>query len=1167
VTDSPHAPEPVLDSPARRRISEDLDANLLVEAGAGSGKTTELVKRMVSLLASGRAQVSEIAAVTFTRKAAAELRERFQAELELRVRRGPGEAPQESIEALQEEERGRLALALGEVDQAFVGTIHAFCARLLRERPLDVGLDPGFEELAADERLRLRRQFWEGYLERLVREEDPVLEELAATGLSPSSLHHLYDVLVENPDVDFPADHVRPPSEAAISRVRKELERLVERGWELMPEAVPHPDWDGLQKKIRSLRFTREITGWKSAPGFFEALALICRDGPTRHRITQKRWKDNALAKAFCEEVNDFAVGDTEANRLLSGWYEHRYALVIRLAKRAAEDFWAYRRRAGRLDFQDLLVLTAELLRERPDARRELGARYRRLLVDEFQDTDPLQAEIMLLLASDPDSSGTSDWRDMVPRSGALFVVGDPKQSIYRFRRADIQLYQQVKDRFRVFGDVLELTTNFRSRPPVGRLVNELFAGNDYFPDDATAEQASFEPLNTRPVGEGQFSGGIFTYDVEPDSGSRDAIAEDDAARLASWIRQRVDEGPRRAGSFLILTRQRRSIEAYARALEAWGLPVQITGAGVGVEEELSELRVLLECMIDPTNPVKVVSALVGLFFGLDYEQLLEHRLSGGSFDAMRPGKEGDPEVLEGLRRLNIWWRASNAEAADVFVSRLVGEVGLLPFAAAGDLGSLRAGALVFVLDTVRSTTLAGEASLPGVLDALDAALALSEAEAPLEPGRPDAVRVMNLHQAKGLEAEVVVLADPSGEKSRRPTQHVRRDDLGAGRGYLKVIEPRRGRRGSTTLAQPSEWRKWEEAERKFEAAEDIRLLYVAVTRAREELWVARRADKPEKSPWQALDPWLEEGAERVELDRRTPPSPGALDESSVPDVAREVLHARTRLLDARAPGFSFVSVTAAAKESGPDQSSSRGEDPGSPVHAGGASSSRFRGFSWGSVVHGALAFAAEEHGGVELRDACRDLLVEHGRPVDDHGEPIELQELLTLVERVRGSEVWSRAADASRRLTEIPIALREGAKALRADRENTGGTPSPAVGGPRQLDLFGGSAPAVPSDHEMSASEGVAGEEALEAPSEAASEVLGSRVLEGVIDLVFQEPDGWVVVDYKTDLGTDPLFEKRLAGYRRQVDLYADAWGSLTGDPVKERILFFTTQGRVERW
>jgi ATP-dependent helicase/nuclease subunit A len=954
VTDSVTFPPRFRDAPARGRIADDLETNLLVEAGAGSGKTTELVNRMVALLASGTAQVGEIAAVTFTRKASAELRERFQAELERQARATAGEG--EGGAAVYE----RLRSALHDMDQAFVGTIHSFCGRLLRERPLDVGLDPGFEELAADERITLRRVFWEGYLERLVRDEDPTLEALAMAGIRASSLFDLFGVLVENPDVDFASESVEPPPEATIARVRARLDEIVDRGWELMPELVPEPDWDSLQKKIRSLRFTREITGWRDAPAFFDALATICKDG-RGHSITQKRWKARSMAKAFKEEVDALFVGDVEANHLLRRWYEHRYALVIQLAGRAASDFQAYRKRSGRLDFQDLLLLTAELLRTRPAARRELGRRYRRLLVDEFQDTDPLQAEIMMLLASEPDDdSDGGDWRTAEPRPGALFVVGDPKQSIYRFRRADIQLYQLVKNRFRGFGGVLELTTNFRSRPPIGALVNDVFSGPGFFPEQSTPEQAGFEPLNTLPGPDDGGLEGVFVYDVVPDAANRRAVAADDATRLAAWVKARVEAGERTPGDFLVLTRKRASIETYARAFEAWSLPVQVTGAGVGVEEELAELRVVLECMIDPTNPVKVVSALVGLFFGLDYEQLLTHRLAGGGFDAMRPRLEGDPDVIDAIGRLNRWWRASTIEPADVFISRLANEVGLLPFAAAGDLGSLRAGALVYALDTVRAAVLSGEASLPGALAALDAALALAEAEAPLEPGRSDAVRVMNLHQAKGLEGHVVVLADPSGDRPRSPTLHVRRGDDGAALGYSRVSERGFGGLPGRTVALPAEWARWEGVERTFADAEEARLLYVAVTRAREELWVARKTDKPEDSPWAALHSWLDEHAERVDLEWGEAPLPSPLEPEATDRVDQAARSAAERVDAAGTPGYSFISVTSAAKDA---TGSVDDTGPAGPKRAARDTDSRFRGFSWGSAVHGALAVATERSG------------------------------------------------------------------------------------------------------------------------------------------------------------------------------------------------------------
>ncbi|MGH7448585.1 MAG: UvrD-helicase domain-containing protein, partial [Longimicrobiales bacterium] len=162
----PHAAA-LPDAAARQRIHTDLTTNLLVEAGAGAGKTTAMVGRMVALVRTGTAQAHQLAAVTFTRKAAAELRERFQTALERELRA--------ALDAGEGDTAARMDTALREIDRAFLGTIHAFCARLLRERPLDAGLDPAFRETLGAEEVRLRRQFWHLHLERLAAAGDPAL--------------------------------------------------------------------------------------------------------------------------------------------------------------------------------------------------------------------------------------------------------------------------------------------------------------------------------------------------------------------------------------------------------------------------------------------------------------------------------------------------------------------------------------------------------------------------------------------------------------------------------------------------------------------------------------------------------------------------------------------------------------------------------------------------------------------------------------------------------------------------------------------------------------------------------------------------------------------------------------------------------------------------------
>jgi ATP-dependent helicase/nuclease subunit A len=169
-----------------------------------------------------------------------------------------------------------------------------------------------------------------------------------------------------------------------LSEVRADLDELVDRAWELMPDQEPKRGWDSLQRKLRTLHFTRDVTGWKEPADFFDALSRLCKPGPRGHVITQNRWRDGSMAKALRNRVNEFGVSDTVPRGLVNRWYAHRYALAVRLARAAAVEFAEHRKRTARLDFQDLLLLTAELLRANPHVRRQLGRRYRRLLVDEF---------------------------------------------------------------------------------------------------------------------------------------------------------------------------------------------------------------------------------------------------------------------------------------------------------------------------------------------------------------------------------------------------------------------------------------------------------------------------------------------------------------------------------------------------------------------------------------------------------------------------------------------------------------------------------------------------------------------------------------------------------------------------------------------------------------
>lgn len=1125
---------PPVDEDQRRRVRTELRTSFLVEAGAGSGKTTLLVDRMVALVESGEAEVARIAAVTFTRKAAAELRERFQVALERRYR----EALPDPAEG---ERAARLRDAIDGIDRAFLGTIHAFCARLLRERPIEAGLDPEFQEAQEAETQLLQERFWTSFVERVIADSDPLVEELARAGLRVDQLRKAFDQMVENLDVEYPADPVAAPGPEEARGVRRVLEKLLDRALALIPEDEPERGWDATQQMVRSLRYTRRFRGWDDLAALFDAAEkMSSRKGFTLNRWPQPSRQGGAEVKRLRDDLAALGGEDGPIRRHLDRWLAHRYSMAIRLVRRAALEFAEERLRIGLLSFHDLLMLTARLLRQHPEVRRDLGERYRYVLIDEFQDTDPIQAELLFLLASGPEpragdaGSRPADWRSAVPRPGALFVVGDPKQSIYRFRRADIAVYNQVRARFRQFGAVLRLITNFRSRQTVADLVNDVFDDPARFPREETDRQACFAPMVPYPRAP---SGpeGVFDYYVPRARRNADA-ARLEAAMLASWIRARIDSGERAAGDFLVLTRKKAHLDLYARALEERNVTIEVSGAQAGPEEELREFALLLETLIDPGNPVNVVAVLTGLFFGLDHEQLAQHALAGGRFDfTSRPrdrapdgdgdgdGSAGgvpDSEVAEALAVLHEWWKESRREPADIVIGRLVDRLGLMPFVASSTLGTLRAGILAYALDSVRAEALRGNASLAGAVEALQAALAWEDAEAPFDPGPGDAVRVMNLHKAKGLQATVVVLANPlqTVSHTRRLDAHTRRDARGRAEAFAAVTAPA-GPYRSWTLAQPLEWSRLAQEEVRFLEAEEQRILYVACTRAREELVVARKSGK---SCWDIFDGWLDRHSETLHLAPDVPQSRERMARSAE-DLRAETAAAEAGMTAGARPSYEFASITELAKAdeveareaAGRDGAAVQGEDHGAePAQSDDSATPRvpdrttLRGYAWGSAVHGTLAAAAQGVEGEALEFVARALLVEHERPLDERGAPAELEELMSLVGRVHASELWRRAERADMRHPEVPFAV---------DRpEENGGVP---------------------------------------------------RLVEGVIDLAFREADGWVIVDYKTDVGDDPDFPRRRRAYRRQVDLYAECWEEVTGEPVKEKALLFTTMEEEERW
>ena len=1077
-----------IDGKSRRRIHEELLENILVEAGAGSGKTQMLAERMAAGVAAGVYQIEHMAAVTFTRKAASELRGRFHMALERELADAVASAPDSPAEPGR---IARLQSVLSNLERFFAGTIHSFCAHLLRERPVESGVSPGFTELDELQDLELRQRVWREHLTSAQATGDPDLTELLAAGIRPGDLDSAFKTICNYEDVEFPEGNAACPDPTPARAA-------IETFWKAFQQHLPSPIDSAttckLQQAARTFRGQLRVSRHQIDRPAVVASLLATWDHSLK--ITQKWWADSSADKKRLAALTETLHGDFRAHVVapyLAQWRQYVYRLAIGLLTRARASAASERRRLNTLNYGDLLHLAARVLRKNVDVRRALQQKFRYLLVDEFQDTDPIQAEIVFWLAEAGTTSvaglpgDSPDWRTVPLRPGALFVVGDPKQSIYRFRRADIDIYNTVRQRFSEpgIGRVLSLTLNFRSAPQLCDWENLVFQTR--FPAEPTAHAPRFTSLDADP--DTKITGDVVT--LTHSCGKHD-LQDHDAATIAAYIRSEVDSGRRQFSDFMILTRKKKDrIGPYARALEALNIPVEVSGAGAfGDSREVAALTMLLRALADPQDPLPLIAVLRGPLFGISDPELFAFRQRDGWFSLLQgpdtPGQPAEP-VAAALTALHQYYRWTRVLPAAGALERVLEHSGYLAQAAT-TYGGVDAGDLVHAVDRVRQVVETG-GSLADAVDALDADReASSEIESlPLEPGRTDVVRLMNLHKAKGLEANVVFLADPAGGVKPRVDVHIERTQLQA-RGWLRIVRKNQASHGGTLLGEHASWRAHEAAELPYLQAEEDRLLYVAATRAKQLLVVSRWAQKPNGGAWGVLEGFLAKASELpvprgVTVPPTTPLESGVATRTAA-DRVREEAHARVNR-----PSWAVTSVTEEARHIARMTRSvdATADDPSKVVVADTPSHRADAGQAWGRLVHGLLEHAMR-HPTSTREDLSRLAM---WLTVEESQVRAMIDDALDTVQAVASGTFWAEAKVAAERHEETPFAV----------LENRNGVPT---------------------------------------------------VLSGVIDLVHQAADGWQIVDYKTDVdGVDSLPVK----YAGQVAAYERAWRRFVPGHVSSRL------------
>ena len=803
------------DDSVRKRITEDLDSNFFVEAGAGSGKTRALVDRMAAMVESGK-DISEICAITFTKAAANEFYSRFQNKL--------SESHSEAADA-----------ALKNIDMCFMGTIDSFCNMIMSEHPVEAKIPASSAVLSEkdleQEYLNELGRIARGEYGRDLEEKYKTAHALTGNKTAKVFVEVLKIVMsmrnVELHKVESAQGSVDEILASDIERVRRLVEHLYTNRYAM--ESLKSDDksrkaWDAVEECCR-------VVNDRWHDNLFSVISKLKSIGKIRINLEydmdqlgpgwDKLFKEGMYYGkpgfyVFIDDKNPLMIAD----KLNSIKYSAAMDLVTGSAKLIADRL----RAQGKLSFSDYLLYFRDLLKNdiRSGGRliKHISRKHKYYLIDEFQDTDPLQAEIFYYLSSEEDSLN-EDWKKCRPRPGSLFVVGDPKQSIYRFRNADIQSYKRVQNLFDGDrGEVLVLTENRRSDPVLCDWFNTVFTQTLV----ESENQSGFHEIPSAPADHGDNElCGVYKYNS----------GKDDSGIISSIITAVTDNdrfmikdgkgGIRRIryDDFMVLTYTTAGISRHMREFKNMGIPFNAAG------------DVLF----------KDCPALVSAAYLMKY---IARRFAGDKMAEFRA------KYLSSVD-LDMDKVPDNMTAAALF-SWLLDKQQILIKAGTDNIEYL-----YYAQELLRAR------EIDGTVDSVDAGadylLGLiqngkKETERVLRLSDEEGVSISNLHKVKGLEKNIVILSNPNSTPKDPSFRRTLTD------GFIFNVSERKenDRTGSSqnyALIETAAFDAEKEKEAEALDAEKARLLYVAATRAQNVLLIASKPTKDgieaKGNPWSSL--------------------------------------------------------------------------------------------------------------------------------------------------------------------------------------------------------------------------------------------------------------------------------------------------------------------------
>ncbi len=852
------------DALARTQITSEINRNFFVEAAAGSGKTSSLVDRMIAMVGAG-IDVSKICAITFTKAAAKEFYGRFQKQLMER-------SSDDKTDAVL---RTRYAEALRNIDLCFMGTIDSFSDMLLHEHPLEAGM-PSETKVCSDN--DAKPQYLAEYARIKCGEYGESLRKKyelfrAAQTNADNVFANCIGIFTERREADFvytPPENIDINTQytnwkyrllLTLNRLQKHQEyqftgrsNSSKEAWSQLPKhiSVLHNSWNhqigdvlSALKKLGDLRLGKDRNGQLLTP---EAI-------------------DAELPEVF--ELHEGSPSYYYLNLVESDVYKTlkklQYAATMDFLVSASKEIAKEMRRNGTMTFHDALLTLRDLLKY--DAAtggrliRHIANRHRFYLVDEFQDTDPLQAEVVFYLAA---QEPQPDWTACVPRAGSLFIVGDPKQSIYRFRGADVSSFLRVRSMFKQgAGEVLTLSRNFRSTVKLQTMFNDVFPE---MLEEIENVQSGYHPIPIDETKADDLTTGIYTYPVHFDN-----KLVDDGEQLVEVIRRLIgnpavrlkDGKPPQFRDIMIITYRKGKIAAFAKQLTAAGIPVHVEGK-INLAEcpALNAVVELFAAVSAPVDTMSVYKALISAAFCIPYDMIHDYCSLGGKLSAYYENEDmlsQYPAIRNALERIKNYANDARSNDSAALLQKITDGEKLL-----AKTGSASLEYYCYAVELLRKKESDGE-----ILNHADAAaylrkLLTESGEERCVSLSPDdnRVHIANLHKVKGLQAPIVILAEPNAKDFDPTLRQVHDPEKTECRVFkLQYTNPKT--HVTITYAEteqfPDDWIN----ESQCMTAEKERLLYVAATRAENILIIGDSVKEKDGSrydgnPWQAFLPYAE---------------------------------------------------------------------------------------------------------------------------------------------------------------------------------------------------------------------------------------------------------------------------------------------------------------------